>query len=143
MVLSSVAGIGNSAPATVKPEVKVTQTVSEKKIVKNPTEEYVRKYFRDIPIMIEVSRCESHFAQFDANGDILRGVVNNQDVGVMQINEHYHLDTAQDNNYNLYSVEGNTAYARKLYMQSGTDPWISSKPCWGKAQLGSNNLAMK
>ena len=34
------------------------------------------------------------------------------DVGVMQINEDYHLDTAQSLGMNIYSIDGNLAYAR-------------------------------
>lgn len=92
----------------------------------------VRAYFSDIPVMVEVSRCESHFRQFDKNGNTFRGVVNNKDVGVMQVNEHYHLKRAEKLGYDLYSVEGNLAYARLLYKESGTQPWSSSSPCWGK-----------
>lgn len=96
------------------------------------TEQYVRQYFADVPIMIQIARCESHFRQLDSDGEIHRGVVNNADVGVMQINEFYHLDTAEKENYNIYTLEGNTAYARDLYERQGTAPWSSSKPCWGK-----------
>lgn len=98
------------------------------------TEKYVRQYFQDTPIMIEVARCESHFRQLDDDGEIHRGVVNSADVGVMQINEFYHLDQAQKKNINIYTLEGNVAYARDLYEREGTQPWASSKPCWGKFQ---------
>jgi hypothetical protein len=96
------------------------------------TEQYVRRYFKDLPIMVQIARCESQFRQLDDDGSIHRGKVNNLDVGVMQINEHYHLDTAEKNNYNIYTIEGNTSYARKLYEEKGTQPWSSSKACWGK-----------
>jgi hypothetical protein len=107
------------------------------------TEQYVREYFKDIPIMIQIARCESQFKQLNKNGEIHRGIVNPADVGVMQINERYHLDRATKNNYDIYSVEGNMAYARELYEDSGTQPWISSKPCWGKYERtlsGDTNL---
>src|SRR3989338_8855009 len=58
-------------------------------------QEYVRGYFAGTPIMAEVARCESHFRQFDRDGSVHRGVVNDQDVGGMQINERDHLKTAQ------------------------------------------------
>lgn len=106
------------------------------------TEQYVRQYFSDLPIMIQIAKCESRFRQLDDDGDIHRGVVNSADVGVMQINEFYHLDTAEKENYNIYTIEGNTAYARKLYRQQGTQPWVSSKACWGKYEnkdLALNN----
>lgn len=95
----------------------------------------VRAYFSDIPVMAEVSRCESHFRQYDKNGDTFRGKVNPKDVGVMQINEYYHLKRAQKLGYDIYTVEGNLAYGRLLYTEQGTQPWISSSPCWSKTEV--------
>lgn len=145
MILSSATGMGNIVTITETPTTDQTNPVKEisKKEVENlmSTEEYVRNYFADIPIMVQVARCESTFRHLDRDGDIHRGRVNSRDVGVMQINEYYHLDTAEDANYNIYTLEGNTAYARKLYMEKGTQPWSSSKPCWGKYE-NSANLAL-
>ena len=134
MILSAVSGA--STPVVAK---EVPAPIVETKKVS--TEQYVKDYFDDIPVMIDIARCESHFRQFDKNGEIYRGMVNNQDVGVMQINEHYHLDIAEKGNYNIYSLSGNTAYARALYEKSGTAPWISSRPCWGNSN-SARELAM-
>ena len=90
----------------------------------------VKDYFKDIPILVKVAQCESEFRQFDANGDVLRGVVNSFDVGVMQINEKYHLEPSERMNLDVHTLGGNLEYARALYNQSGTAPWSSSKPCW-------------
>ena len=98
-------------------------------------QEYVRGYFAGTPIMVEVARCESHFRQFDRDGSVHRGVVNDQDVGVMQINERYHLKTAQKLGLDIYSIQGNVAYAKYLYEKEGTQPWSSSEPCWGKSKV--------
>ncbi len=95
-------------------------------------EQYVREYFADEPIMAEIARCESHFKQFDSDGSIHRGVVNDRDVGVMQINEHYHGKMADKLGLDLYTIQGNVAYAKYLYEKEGTQPWISSSPCWSK-----------
>ncbi len=100
-------------------------------------EKKVRAYFSDLPIMAEVSRCESHFRQYDKSGDTFRGIVNNKDVGVMQINEHYHLARAKKLGFDIYTVEGNLAYARLLYSEEGTDPWSSSSPCWDKSSVAT------
>jgi len=94
-------------------------------------EQYVRIYFSDIPIMTEIAECESKFRQFDINGDVLRGEENRRDVGVMQINEDFHLDSALEKNIDLYTLEGNVSYARALYEKMGTKPWKHSKKCWG------------
>ena len=106
------------------------------------TEEYVRQYFSDIPIMVSIANCESNFRQLDKSGEVHRGVKNSADVGVMQINEHYHLDESVRKNYDIYTISGNTAYARKLYEKQGTDPWSSSKTCWGKYENKTINLAV-
>ena len=108
------------------------------------TEQYVRQYFKDIPIMVQIARCESTFRQLTSDGDIHRGRVNNADVGVMQINEFYHGDKAEQENLDLHTIEGNVAYARELYERQGTQPWKSSKACWGKyLKDTSKELAVK
>lgn len=98
------------------------------------TKEEVEEYFSDIPVMIEVSFCESQWRQFDKSGQVLRGNKNPLDVGVMQINEKYHAAKAVELGYNLYSTEGNMAYARYLYDTQGTRPWVHSKPCWNSVR---------
>ena len=102
-------------------------------------EEYVREYFEEDPVLAEVARCESKFRHFGKNGDIIRGEINSKDVGVMQINEHYHKDTALKLGLNIYSLDGNLAYAQYLYDREGTQPWMSSSKCWGL----ENHVAVK
>jgi len=94
--------------------------------------EFVTSYFQDIPIMIDIARCESQFSHYDEDGSVHRGRVNNLDVGIMQINEHYHSVTADKLGLDIYTIQGNVAYARYLYEKQGTAPWVSSSPCWGK-----------
>lgn len=135
MIVSSITGVTNPLTVTEAPKVE-TAAIKEisKKEVENimSTEQYVKEYFSDIPIMIQIAKCESRFRQLDPDGSIHRGKVNSLDVGVMQINEHYHLDQSVKKDYDIYTIEGNTAYARDLYEREGTQPWISSKACWGK-----------
>jgi len=144
MMLSAVTGVTSPVTVSEAPKLESTSQIREisKKDVEKmmSTEKYVREYFSDVPIMIQVARCESRFRQLDKDGSIHRGVVNPADVGVMQINEYYHLETSQKKNYNIYILEGNTAYARELYEKQGTQPWSSSKPCWGKYE--NANLAV-
>jgi len=102
-------------------------------------EEEVRSYFEDIPIMAEVARCESHFTHIDpTTGLVTRGRVNPLDVGVMQINEYYHEQTAENMGLELTNLEDNLAYARYLYEKEGTQPWSASSACWN-----DNLLAMR
>lgn len=94
------------------------------------TEQAVRDYFGDIPIMIQVARCESTFRHTLADGSILKGRVDNADTGVMQINKRYHEETAIALGLNLDDLTDNMAYARYLYEKQGTQPWSASAPCW-------------
>ena len=82
--------------------------------------------------MEKVAYCESTYMQFDSVGVVHRGIVNNKDVGIFQINEKYHLKRSQDLGMDIYSIEGNMEYARVLYEEQGLQPWSASKPCWGK-----------
>lgn len=95
-------------------------------------QEIVEQEFKDIPIMIEIAKCESRYRQFDENGNVLKGKVDNRDTGVFQINKHYHLDTALKLGLDIYTLEGNMAYARYLYENEGSQPWNASSGCWGK-----------
>ncbi len=103
--------------------------------VAQTVEQYVREYFQGAPIMAEVARCESRFKQFDNDGSIHRGVVNNKDLGVMQVNEYYHGKTADKLGLDLYTIQGNVAYAKYLYEKEGVQPWASSSACWSKSRV--------
>ena len=105
--------------------------VREVASVTNKTEAIVRSYFEDIPIMIEVARCESTFRHELADGSVLQGRVDNDDTGVMQINKRYHEASAIAMELNLEDIYDNMAYARHLYERQGTQPWSASMPCWG------------
>ncbi len=108
-----------------------TETV-EVASVSFDTEKIVRSYFRDIPVMIEVARCESAFRHQLEDGSILKGRVDPADTGVMQINKRYHQSTADAMNLNLEDIYHNMAYARHLYETQGIQPWSASAPCWSK-----------
>lgn len=98
-----------------------------------PVEERVRSYFADTPILIEVARCESGFNQLDANGNVLRGRITKNDMGVMQINRGYHGERAEELGYDIETLEGNMAFARYLYNKYGIQPWSASAKCWKKS----------
>ncbi len=91
----------------------------------------VKTYFNKYPVLAEIAFCESTMRHYDSKGNVLRGKVDNADVGVMQINRRYHAETAEKLGYDLMSVEGNLGYALYLYKAQGTRPWNASKPCWG------------
>jgi hypothetical protein len=105
-------------------------------------EEYVREYFVDIPVMAAIAKCESRFRQYDKNGSVLRGEIIYEDVGVMQVNETYHKAAAAELGLNLTVIQDNVAYARYLYDKKGTQPWNSSKACWGKTAEAKAHFAL-
>lgn len=107
--------------ATTTPDISVKGVVGE--------------YFADVPELVNVARCESRFRQFDKNGRVLRGEVNKSDLGVMQINEYYHGEKADELGFDLYTIDGNLSYARFLYDREGLTPWLSSSKCWKGNEL--------
>ena len=111
-----------------------TQAISEKtkSTSLQNTKKIVEEYFSDTPIMIDIAKCESEFVQFEQDGSVKRGHMNNLDVGVMQINEKYHLDVSKKLGLDIYTTEGNLAYAKYLYKTQGTKPWKYSASCWNK-----------
>jgi hypothetical protein len=132
LAISAALGNSPSVAATTTPAIPpAAQTVRE----------YVQSYWSDIPVMSAVAECESHYRQFNSDGDVFRGTQNHMDVGVMQINEHYHLDVSKQMGIDIYTLDGNLAYARYLYEQEGIAPWASSQPCWGKTAAAKKLLA--
>jgi hypothetical protein len=97
------------------------------------TETAVRSYFSDIPVLIQIARCESTFRHALADGTILRGKVNPADIGVMQINMRYHAEKARELGLDLADMYDNMAYARDLYTRQGTKPWGASASCWSSS----------
>jgi hypothetical protein len=127
-------------PITTSFEGNRAQVVSA--VEKKELENYLKENFADTPVLIEIARCESELRHFNENGKVLRGRVDNADVGVMQINERYHLETAKKLGFDIHTVEGNVAYAKYLYEKSGSEPWKASSPCWSKT-LAAKEVAKK
>lgn len=98
----------------------------------NATEMAVREYFKDIPVMVSIARCESRFRHALADGSVLVGERDPADTGVMQINTRYHQKRALELGLDLHSLEDNMVYARSLYEKQGTKPWNASAPCWNR-----------
>jgi len=78
-----------------------------------------------------IGQCESEFRQFNDDGSVLRGKINNQDVGIFQINEYYWLEESIRLGYDIYTRDGNIGMAKHIYRVYGTAPWNWSKHCWG------------
>lgn len=133
---------GTSTPITVQGSTQAISQKSQavaaasvleiKKVnAQRSLEAVVRDYYSDTPILAEIARCETRFRHYDRAGDVLRGAIDKNDVGIMQVNERYHLKRAEELGFDIYSLEGNLAYAKYLYKEEGSDPWVSSSACWG------------
>jgi hypothetical protein len=110
------------------PQSAEAKTVSVKTV-----EESVRDYFRDMPVMIEIARCESKFRQFNADGSVLFGGAGGGMVGVFQFYDSIHRAAAAALGFDILTLEGNLGYAKHVYATFGTTPWNSAKSCWGNA----------
>lgn len=93
-------------------------------------EAYIRHYWRDVPVMAEVSRCESHFTQYTRSGTPLKGKITPRDTGVMQVNKDYHEKEAERLGTDLDHIDGNLEYGRHLYNKNGLADWSASQSCW-------------
>lgn len=96
----------------------------------------VRAAFADIPVMIKIAKCESDFTQFDSTGHPLYGGTGGM-VGVFQVAAAIHTDAAKELGFDINSLDGNLAYARTLYENEGTVPWLASAHCWNPIPLSS------
>lgn len=131
---------GNSTPIA---EASMTNTASTAGNTATTTQvavidrmavkDYIKTEYADTPILIAIAECESNFRQFNPDGTVVRGKVDSHDVGVMQINETYWLDKSKSLGDDIYTAEGNAAYAKYLYAKQGTDPWNSSSKCWSQS----------
>ncbi len=95
-----------------------------------PVEAVVRDYFKGTPLLVKVAQCESNFRHTGKDGEVLRGKANRYDVGIMQINERFHLARANRLGLDIYTLDGNLEYAKYLYKKEGAKPWKASSKCW-------------
>lgn len=87
------------------------------------------------PILKKICDAESSGKQFNADGSVLRGVIDKSDIGICQINERYNNDEARRLGYDIYTEQGNKAFALHLFNTRGTQPWEASrciKNGWGR-----------
>lgn len=88
---------------------------------------------RALPYLLEViAQCESGNRHFSSDGTILRGQINDLDIGKYQINLFYHKEMAEQLGLDLFKETDNEAYALWLFQHFGTEPWNPSKRCWEK-----------
>ena len=82
-----------------------------------------------LPIIAE---CESGGRQFDDDGNLITNATTTA-VGKYQIMASLHEEKAKGLGHDIRTLEGNEAYARILYGESGTEHWEAdseSRACW-------------
>lgn len=122
--------------ATSTPAINSTSTPT--KAYKSPSEK------QDLPqVLLDISWCESRDNQNKVGLNYRTRVITlengatttekyvwSRDIGRFQINEYYHAEEAKRLGFDIYTEEGNAAYALRLYNLNGTRDWNPSKPCW-------------
>ena len=92
-------------------------------------EDRIRAAFPEAPdAMVAIARCESTLRQFEPDGVTPLAGRMSPDVGLFQINI-VHWQTAQKLGIDIYSEEGNIAYARRLFKANGFRDWYPSNHC--------------
>ncbi|MES2060223.1 MAG: hypothetical protein V4438_04300 [Patescibacteria group bacterium] len=86
---------------------------------------------RDVAVFKKIASCESGMRQFDENGKLLRGLVDDRDIGIMQINTFYHGARAKELGLSLYNSEDNIRFGVMLYKDGPEKFWSASEHCWG------------
>jgi hypothetical protein len=72
--------------------------------------------------------------QFTADGKVLHGYPNPDDIGLGQINLPTWGAKAKELGFDLYTYDGNIAMSKWIFDHYGWKPWVYSKNCW-KAYL--------
>ena len=85
-------------------------------------------------VLLIIAQCESG-NRHTVNGKVLRGRVNNLDIGLFQINLKYHKETAKKLGLNLFKRRDNYLYAKYLLLTQGLKPWSASGKCQRKMLL--------
>lgn len=118
-------------PVAHAQEVVATTTPVVATTTPPTVKESVQMAFGTSSIMVKVAQCESQFRQFDKAGVPLKNP-HSSATGVLQVMFSIHNSAALKMGYDIKTLEGNIAYSKVLYQQSGTTPWNASKHCWSK-----------
>ncbi len=81
-----------------------------------------------LKLLDKIAYCESEYKTKSINFIPYKG----KDIGLFQINTFYQGDRVKKLGLNLLNPVHNLFYATILYKEEGTNPWNSSKKCWGK-----------
>ncbi len=79
-----------------------------------------------------IAECESGGRHWNDDGSVVtnKNKDGSIDIGRWQINSQ-HWERAKSMGHDVSTEEGNEAFAKVLFNKYGTDPWNSSRECWG------------
>jgi hypothetical protein len=97
------------------------------------TEAFLQDYFHDIPVMVEVARCESAFQNVQSR--LRQPYGREKSFGYFQIHEPDWHDAAMRLGLVNYKTDAkhNVLMARHVYNVQGLDAWKASRYCWEPA----------
>lgn len=90
-----------------------------------------------LPELVPVCACESLGnpnatpTHYDRDGSVLRGRIDNDDIGICQINLRYHQKSAEALGLDVFIEQDNIIYANVLFTEQYYQPWTASQHCWG------------
>lgn len=136
------------SPKTVAHNVEVETITSSVTVVAPPEKQIVPIKTKELPqILLDIAWAESHDDQKKVGNNYRYKKVTNedgtitkvkylwsQDIGRFQINDFYNKESCKKAGFDIYTVEGNTGCALKMYNEQGTTPWNASKYCWSDIQ---------
>jgi hypothetical protein len=121
-----------AAPKPAKAEAAPAGAVWMKE---GPYKEAVMEAFPDDTLMWAIASCESDYMQYRPKGDDSVVVRNPKSsaVGIFQIMESLHFEDAHLQGMDIFTPEGNIAYAKVLREKNGYRDWEAdevSRRCW-------------
>lgn len=94
--------------------------------------EVIKEVEPKAPVLERIAKCESGNQHFKNGQVLVNGNKNGSvDVGRYQINSLW-FSKATELGLNLMVEKDNEIFARYLYKQYGSEPWIWTKSCWNK-----------
>jgi hypothetical protein len=119
-LIASISSSGLEISAMTQPEIQV---ISVDLLIKQKAKEYGLDY----ATLDKIVSCES---QYNINA-IGRKAKVGVDMGLLQVNTHYHTERAKSLGYDLNIPEQSFEYGLKLMKSGGLGAWSSSESCWG------------
>lgn len=117
-------GVGSFPSISYEPE-PVQEIKEVKEVVVLSVKEKVEQVFFDAPEMVRIAGCESGYRHLKPDGEVL--VSPTGDYGVMQINAASHQKRMEELGLDIRDIDDNLAYARKLYDEQGSSPWVCAR----------------